>query len=60
MRKRLVTIDKAKAFVDWRKIKPLAHDIHMQRRAIVDHVAPTDPARAFELMARLIALATPT
>ncbi|WCP16271.1 hypothetical protein sphantq_04767 (plasmid) [Sphingobium sp. AntQ-1] len=57
--KRLVAIGKAKAFVDWHKIKPLAHDIDMQRRAIVDHVAPTDPARAFELMARLIALARP-
>ncbi|WP_353772434.1 DUF6880 family protein [Sphingobium sp.] len=34
VRKRLVTIGKAKAFVDWRKIKLLAHDIHMQRRAV--------------------------
>jgi hypothetical protein len=57
--KRPVSIGKARSFVDWHKVKPLAHDIDMQRRAIVEHVAPTDPVRVFELMARLIALARP-
>ncbi len=57
--KRLVSIGKAKSFVDWHNVKPLAHDIDVQRRAILDHVAPTDPTRAFDLMWRLIALARP-
>ncbi|GAY24180.1 hypothetical protein SFOMI_4760 [Sphingobium fuliginis] len=55
--KRLATIAKAEAFVDWNKVKPLARDIEAQRRAIMEHIAPTDPATAFELLWKLIALA---
>lgn len=57
--KRLATIAKAKAFVDWHKVKLLAADIETQRRAIMDHVAPHDPATALDLLWKLVALARP-
>ncbi|MBV2148176.1 hypothetical protein KRZ98_07745 [Sphingobium sp. AS12] len=57
--KRLATIAKAKAFVDWHKVKLLAADIETQRRAIMDHVAPHDPATALDLIWKLVALARP-
>ncbi|WP_176594125.1 DUF6880 family protein [Sphingobium sp. EM0848] len=57
--KRLATIAKAKAFIDWNKVKPLAQDIEAQRRAIMEHIAPTAPATALDLLWKLIALARP-
>ncbi len=55
--KRLASIAKARSFIDWQKVKPLATDLDAQRRAIRDLVAPTDPHEAFELMWRLVGCA---
>jgi hypothetical protein len=57
IRKRLVSIARSKSFVDWRKIKPLAQDLEMQRTAIMDHVAPTKAADAFDLLWRMLEMA---
>jgi len=57
IRKRLSAIGKSRSFVDWRKIRPLAADLDMQRSAILKHVAPTRPAEAFDLLWRLLDLA---
>jgi hypothetical protein len=57
IRKRLVTIAKARSFVDWRKIKPLALDLETQRIAITTYVAPAAPGEAFELLWRILAMA---
>lgn len=57
IRKRLVSIARAKSFVDWRKIRALAQDLDMQRAATMDHVAPTKPAEAFDLLWRLLEMA---
>ncbi|CAN5357857.1 hypothetical protein BH10PSE15_BH10PSE15_14470 [soil metagenome] len=59
VRKRLATIAKARSVIEWNKTRAVADDLAMQRRAILDHVAPSDPAEAFDLLWRLIALATP-
>lgn len=56
VRKRIATIGKSKSYVDWNKIRPLADDLRMQHRAIVDHVARDDPAGGFDLLWRLIGL----
>jgi tetratricopeptide (TPR) repeat protein len=55
--KRLASIAKAKSFIDWQKVKPLAADLEAQRRAILDLVAPTDPGEAFDLLWRLVGCA---
>ena len=57
IRKRLVSIGRSRSFVDWRKIKALAQDLEMQRAAIREHVAPTTPAEAFDLLWRLLEMA---
>lgn len=57
IRKRLVTIAKARSFVDWRKIKALALDLETQRIAIMTYVAPGAPADAFDLLWRIPAMA---
>ncbi|PZR63399.1 MAG: hypothetical protein DI537_51910, partial [Stutzerimonas stutzeri] len=55
--KQLVRIGGAKTWLNWQKIKPLLAELEVQRRAILDVVAPTDPAEAFELLWRLIGCA---
>jgi hypothetical protein len=55
--KRLASIAKARSFIDWQKIKPLAADLEAQRAAIRDFIAPTDPREAFELTWRLVGCA---
>ncbi|MBC2650905.1 hypothetical protein H7F50_17535 [Novosphingobium flavum] len=57
IRKRLAIIAKSRSFVDWPKYRAFVADIEAQRRAIVDHVAPTQPAEAFELLWRLLDMA---
>lgn len=57
IRKRLITIGKARAFVDWTKNAALAADLDTQREMIVSKVAPSDPATALDLMWRFMALA---
>ncbi|TPG55987.1 hypothetical protein EAH89_13030 [Roseomonas nepalensis] len=55
--KQLVRIGQAKTWLDWQKIKPLLAELEVQRRAILDAVAPADPAEAFELLWRLVGCA---
>ena len=57
IRKRLSTIARSQTFVDWSKRKALIEDLEIQLRAIVDQVAPRDPALALDLMWRFLALA---
>ncbi len=57
IRKRLATIAKARSFVDWHKVRPLATDLEAQRAAIMKHVAPTRPADALDLLWRLLEMA---
>lgn len=57
VKKRLVQLARARAFVDWRRIRDLAADLEAQRRTIVDRVVAVDPAEALELMWRFIDLA---
>ncbi len=57
IRRRLTLIAKSRSFVDWRKIKPLAQDLDLQRTAIVSHLAPVNPSEAFDLLWRLLEIA---
>lgn len=57
IRKRLATIAKARAFVEWNKVRALASDLDVQRSAIARHVAPSQPGEAFDLLWRLLELA---
>lgn len=57
IRKRLTSIAKSRSFIDWRKIRVLAHDLDMQRTAIMEHMAPTKPADAFDLLWRMLEMA---
>lgn len=59
VRKRIATIGRSRSFLDWDKVKPLATDLATQHRAIIDHVAPSDPRAALELLWQFMALATP-
>ena len=57
VRTQLATIARSSAFVDWQHRRVLVDDLHMQRRAIVDTVAPRDPVEGLDLMWRFLALA---
>ena len=57
IRKRLATIARSRAFVDWQNRKGLVDDLEAQRRAIVDTVAPRFPGEALELVWRFLELA---
>jgi len=59
IRKRLITIARARSFIDWQKRKAFINDLETQRRAIIDQVAKTDPAEALDLLWRFMALANP-
>ncbi len=59
VRKRLVTIGRARSFVEWQGIRALAADLETQRRAIVETVAKTDSQGALDLLWRFMALADP-
>src|SRR5208283_3943749 len=58
IRKRLSTISRSCTFVDWQNRRGLVEDLQTQRRAIVDHVAKTDPKEALELMWSFMGLAS--
>jgi hypothetical protein len=58
IRKRLAAISRSRAFVDWQNRRVLVDDLQMQRRAIVDHVAPGDPREALDLMWSFMGLAS--
>lgn len=57
--KRFSAITKARSFIDWHKVKPLAADLAAQHGAIMDLVAPHDPGAALDLLWRLAACAEP-
>jgi len=57
VRKRLSTIARARAYVEWNRTRPLVHDLETQRSAIVEKVAPHDPTMAMDLLWRFLALA---
>ena len=57
VRTQLATIARSSAFVDWQRRRVLVDDLEMQRRAIVDTVAPRDPVEGLDLMWRFLALA---
>ncbi|WP_137129766.1 DUF6880 family protein [Rhizobium sp. FY34] len=59
VRKRLVSLARARTFIDWRKVKGVKLDLETQRSTIVDTVAPGDPSEAFELIWQFLALAEP-
>lgn len=59
VRKRLVSIARARTFINWRKVKALKKDLETQRTTIVDTLAPEDPAEAFELVWQFLALGDP-
>lgn len=56
IRKRLAEIARARRYLDWRDIKPLATELEAQRLAIAAQVAPGDPALALELGWRFMEL----
>ena len=56
VRKRLVSIGKAKSFIDWQKRKAFVDDLETQRRAI-GKIATIDPKEALELAWRFLDLA---
>ena len=60
IRKRLSAISRSRTFVDWQNRRALIEDLETQRRAIVDHVARTDPKEALELMWSFMGLALPS
>ncbi|VDC21776.1 hypothetical protein XINFAN_00639 [Pseudogemmobacter humi] len=57
--KRLISIARARTFVDWQNRKPLVKDLETQRRAIMEQVAPQDSREALVLLWRFIGLAMP-
>ena len=59
IRKRLTTIARGRAFIDWEKRKAFAADLEIQRRAILDQVAKGDPGEALDLLWQFTALANP-
>jgi hypothetical protein len=59
VRKRLSSIARAKAFIDWRKVKATRADLETQRKIIVGSIASDDPAEAFELIWQFLAIANP-
>lgn len=56
VRKRLVSISRARTFINWRKVKALKKDLETQRKAIVETLAADDPTEAFELIWQFLAL----
>lgn len=57
IRKRLATIRKSRAHVGYRQRKALADDLTSQARAIVEQVAPSNPAEALDLLWQFLGLA---
>ena len=59
IRKRLSTIARGRAFIDWEKRKAFVADLETQRRAILEQVAKGDPGEAIDLLWQFTALANP-
>ena len=58
IRKRLISIARSRSFVDWRKAKVLARDLDVQREAIATHLSPKSPGEAFDLLWRMLEIAS--
>ena len=56
IRKHLTRIQRARSFIDWRKVKKLKADLETQRSAIIEKLEPQDPDEAFELIWRFLHL----
>ena len=54
--KRLSSIARAKTPIHWRRVKAVAKDLDVQRRAIVETIAPGDADEALETMWQLLHL----
>lgn len=59
LRKRLVSLHRAKGRIGWRRRKALAAELEVQRGLIVDKVAPDAPGEAFNLLWDFLGLAAP-
>lgn len=59
IRKRLATLRKSRARVGYRQRKALADDLTSQVRAILEQVAPANPAEALDLLWQFLGLANP-
>ena len=57
--KRFTMIARARSFVDWRGVRPLADDLDTRRGAVVETIAKADPTEALDLLWRLMALTSP-
>jgi hypothetical protein len=57
--KRLISIARARSFVNWKNRKPLVTDLESQLRAIKEQIAPADPAEGLALLWRFMQVATP-
>lgn len=58
--KRIASLSRARAFVDWRDVSELEAELAILREGIVMQLGAEDPRSASELMWRLLALAEPT
>ena len=56
IRKHLTRIQRARSFIDWRKVRKLKADLETQRVAIVEKLEPADPDEALELIWRFLHL----
>lgn len=56
--KNLSRIARGRSYADWRKAKELANDVDTQREAIAGRIAAADPKAAYDLMWRLLDLAS--
>ena len=57
--KRLISIARARTFINWQNRKTLVTDLESQLRAIKEQIAPTDPAAALALVWQVMQVATP-
>ena len=57
VRKRLVSIKKARSFVNWKKKKAFATELTRLHRTIADKIAPQNPKEALELIWLFLGLA---
>lgn len=55
--KRLVSIARARSFINWKNRKALVKDLDTQRRAIIEQIALYDPDEALSLLWQFTALA---
>ena len=55
--KRLTSIARARSSLSWQSRKTLVDDLEMQRRAIIEQVAPAEPREALALLWRFMGLA---